>query len=215
MKWARLGACRADSLALSPQPDCVQGGLNRGASGRGYGKLTTFACSCSALEHDHKLFPRPLNAIIDLGNTNPDLGGSHRGMGVEIGAGLSGNENRPQLSSAPSFNNLIIVNKRAVVNTERCNRGVNMFQPHCGKAVVNESNFPFIVELAVPSDELDVQMSRRIMDFHRSQSIQARHGRRIVREGEIYFRWCFCNLATACAFAERFGGEVLQLDEVN
>jgi hypothetical protein len=50
---------------------------------------------CSAPEHDHKLSPRPLNAIIDLGNTNPDLGGSHRGMGVEIRAGLSGGEPAP------------------------------------------------------------------------------------------------------------------------
>ena len=40
-------------------------------------------------------------------------------MGVEIGAGLSGNENRPQLNSALTFNNLIIVNKRVVVNTRR------------------------------------------------------------------------------------------------
>jgi hypothetical protein len=41
----------------------------------GYGKLTTFV-DCK-------------NAIIDCGNDDPDLGGSHRGMGVEIGAGLS------------------------------------------------------------------------------------------------------------------------------
>jgi hypothetical protein len=88
-----------------------------------------------------------------------------------------------------------------------------MNQPRSGKAVANESNFPFIVELAVASDELDVQLSRRMMDFHRSQSIQARHGRRIVREGEIYFRWCFSDLATARAFAEQFGGEVLQLED--
>jgi len=77
---------------------------------------------------------------------------------------------------------------------------------------MNESNFLFIVELAVASNELDVELSRRIMDFHRSRSIQARHGRRIVREGEIYFRWCFSDLATACAFAEQFAGQVLQLE---
>ena len=85
--------------------------------------------------------------------------------------------------------------------------------PHWGKVVVNESNFPFIVELAVPFDELDVQLSRRIMEFHRSRTIQARHGRRIVRDGEIYFRWCFSDFAMACAFAEQFGGEVLQLED--
>jgi hypothetical protein len=88
-----------------------------------------------------------------------------------------------------------------------------MIQPRSGKAVVNESNFPFIVELAVASDELDVQLSRQIMDFHRSRTIQARHGRRIVRKSEIYFRWCFSDFATACAFAEQFGGEVLQFED--
>jgi hypothetical protein len=30
----------------------------------------------SPLERDHKLFPRPLNAIIDCRNDDPDLGGS-------------------------------------------------------------------------------------------------------------------------------------------
>jgi hypothetical protein len=35
-------------------------------------------------------------------------------------------ENRPQLSSAPPFNNLIIVNKRVVVNTQtvHCNLAI-------------------------------------------------------------------------------------------
>ena len=78
------------------------------------------------------------------------------------------------------------------------------------KAITNETKFPHIVELAVADDELDVELSRRIMDFHRSRKIQARHGRRIVREGQIYFRWCFSDLDTARPFMEQFGGEVLQ-----
>jgi hypothetical protein len=56
---------------------------NAGAAGPGYSKLTTFACSCSAPEHDHKLFPRPRNAIIDSGNDDPDLVGASWGMGTE------------------------------------------------------------------------------------------------------------------------------------
>jgi hypothetical protein len=41
-------------------------------------------------------------------------------MGIQDqGRALRG-ENRPQLNSAPTFNNLIIVNKRVVVNTQRC-----------------------------------------------------------------------------------------------
>ena len=83
-------------------------------------------------------------------------------------------------------------------------------QPRSGKAVATESKYPYIVELFVPADELDVKFSRRMMDFHRSRKIQARYGRRIVREGQIYFRWCFSDLTTARAFMEQFGGKVLQ-----
>jgi hypothetical protein len=64
-------------------------------------------------------------------------------------------------------------------------------QPLSGKAVANESKYPYIVELVVADDILDLEVSRRMMDFHRSRKIQARHGRRVVREGRIYFRWCF------------------------
>jgi hypothetical protein len=85
-----------------------------------------------------------------------------------------------------------------------------MRQPPSGKAVANESKYPYIVELFVANDELDVELSRRMMDFHRSRKIQARHGRRIVREDKIYFRWCFSGLATAHAFMEQFGGEAPQ-----
>jgi hypothetical protein len=84
-------------------------------------------------------------------------------------------------------------------------------QPLSGKAVTNESKYPYVVELPVAADKLNVEVSRRMMDFHSSRKIQARHGRRIVREDQIYFRWCFCDLATARAFIEQFGGEVLRL----
>jgi hypothetical protein len=83
-------------------------------------------------------------------------------------------------------------------------------QPLSGKAVANEQKYPHIVELVVADDELDVEVSRRMMDFHRSRKIQARYGRRIIREGQIYFRWCFSDLETARAFMEQFDGEVLQ-----
>ena len=78
------------------------------------------------------------------------------------------------------------------------------------KAATNETEYPYIVEFVVAGDKLDVELSRRMMDFHRSQEIPARHGRRIVREGQIFFRWCFSDLATAGAFMEQFGGEVPQ-----
>jgi hypothetical protein len=85
-----------------------------------------------------------------------------------------------------------------------------MRQTTKGKAFANESKYPYIAELFVDDDELDVELSRRMMDFHRSRKIQTRHGRIIVREGQVYFRWCFSDLATAHAFMEQFGGEVLR-----
>jgi 3-dehydroquinate dehydratase len=83
-------------------------------------------------------------------------------------------------------------------------------QPRSGKAVDNERKYPHIVELAVDDDMLDVELSRRMLDFHRSRKIQARHGRRIISGSQIYYRWCFSDLETARAFMEQFDGEVLQ-----
>ena len=40
-------------------------------------------------------------------------------------------------------------------------------QPHSGKALTNESNYPYIVELAVAAGELDVELSRQIIGFHK------------------------------------------------
>ena len=78
------------------------------------------------------------------------------------------------------------------------------------KAITNEREYPYIVELFVPAEKLDVEFSRRMMNFYRSGKTQARKGRRIVRGRKIYFRWCFSDLATARAFMEQFDGEILQ-----
>ncbi len=83
-------------------------------------------------------------------------------------------------------------------------------QPLSGKAVANESKYPYIVELVVADDKLGLEVSRRMMEFHRSRKIQTRHGRRIVTERQIYFRWCFSDLNTASAFMEQFGGALLE-----
>ena len=88
--------------------------------------------------------------------------------------------------------------------------GRNMGQRFNWKAVANEKEYPYIVELVIAGGKLDVESSRRMMNFHRSRKIQARYGRRIIREGQIYFRWCFSDLETARAFMEQFDGEVLQ-----
>ena len=47
-------------------------------------------------------------------------------------------------------------------------------QPLSGKAVANESKYPYIVELFVPADELGVKFSRHMMDFHGLRKIQTR-----------------------------------------
>jgi len=57
-----------------------------------------------------------------------------------------------------------------------------MRQPPTGRAVANESKYPYIVELVVADDKLDVEVNRRMLAFHRSRKIQARHGRRHRRD---------------------------------
>jgi hypothetical protein len=81
-----------------------------------------------------------------------------------------------------------------------------------GKGLHNERSYPYVVELAVGAEGLDVTPSRRIMIFHKSQSIQPKHGRTNFGgpKGSSY-RWCFSDLATARAFIEQFGGAFCKL----
>ena len=85
-----------------------------------------------------------------------------------------------------------------------------MMQPYCEKALTNESECPYITELAVTTDGLDITLSRRIMAFHNSRHIEPHHGRRLTRGNRIHYRRCFCDLATAHAFVDEFGGELLR-----
>ena len=75
------------------------------------------------------------------------------------------------------------------------------------KAVTNESKYPNIVQLAVAANGLDVTVGRRIINFHKSRHIQPHHGRTIIRQQQIFYRWCFSDLAMARDFIEEFGGE--------
>jgi hypothetical protein len=76
------------------------------------------------------------------------------------------------------------------------------------KAIRNEFGNPYIVEVSIIGDELNVQLGRRIMHFHQSQRIQPRYGRTInTNRGKLY-RWCFSDLLIARAFIEQFGGEL-------
>jgi hypothetical protein len=83
-----------------------------------------------------------------------------------------------------------------------------MFPRGTGKAKVNESKYPYIVELAVKSGQLDFELGRRIMEFHKSRHIRPRHGRAIVSRGRISrYSWCFSDLSLASSFLEQFQGE--------
>jgi hypothetical protein len=75
------------------------------------------------------------------------------------------------------------------------------------KAVANESKYPNVVELAVGGSGLDVTLGRQIINFHKSRHIQPHHGRTINRQQQIFYHWCFSDLATARDFIEQFGGE--------
>ena len=74
------------------------------------------------------------------------------------------------------------------------------------KGLINERAYPYLVDIPVAAAGLDTPLNRQIMKFHESRHIQLRHGRRILRGGENYYRWCFPDLMTALAFVEQFGG---------
>jgi hypothetical protein len=79
-------------------------------------------------------------------------------------------------------------------------------QPRSGRQLINESRYPYVVELAVPDTGLEIELNRQIVGFHKSRRIEPRHGRRTMRDNQTYSRWCFSDLPTARVFAEQFGG---------
>jgi hypothetical protein len=81
-----------------------------------------------------------------------------------------------------------------------------MLQFPISKALATERKYPNIVELAVVADILDIELNRRILEFHKSRLIQPHHGRIIFNDSKRYYRSCFSDSTTARAFLERFGG---------
>jgi hypothetical protein len=75
-----------------------------------------------------------------------------------------------------------------------------------GKGLANERKFPFIVEVPVATKGLKVELSRQIVDFHKSRGITPQLGRTTFRDRKSYYRWCFSDLEAARAFVEQFGG---------
>ena len=82
----------------------------------------------------------------------------------------------------------------------------DMPPPRSTKARVNESKYPFVVELAVDSNQLDFELSRQIIRFHQSRHIRPRYGRSVVNQFGTRYRWCFSDLSTARNFVKEFGG---------
>jgi hypothetical protein len=80
------------------------------------------------------------------------------------------------------------------------------------KAVRNETKYPYIAELPVSVRGLDVELSRRIFQFHKTRHVQLRHGRTILTERQHYYRWCFSDLQMAHEFIEQFGGSLYELN---
>jgi hypothetical protein len=72
-----------------------------------------------------------------------------------------------------------------------------MSQSYTDKPVVNEREYPNIVEVAVGSGPLHVELNRRMMLFHKLRGIGPRHGRIINRNDHAYYHWCFPDLAAA------------------
>ena len=55
-----------------------------------------------------------------------------------------------------------------------------------GKAFTNERKYPFIVEVPVAANGLEVELSRQISGFHKSHRIPPLFGRTVFRDGQSY-----------------------------
>ena len=90
-----------------------------------------------------------------------------------------------------------------------CTRQLGRLYGPTRQAGDQRKRIPNIVEVAVGGGPLEAKLNHRMMLFHNSRGIGLRHGRIINRNDQAYYRWCFPDLATAQAFAEQFGGEIL------
>jgi hypothetical protein len=75
-----------------------------------------------------------------------------------------------------------------------------------GKAITNERKYPFVVEVPVAANGLDVALNSEIVAFHKSRLVPPRFGRTVFRDEQSYYRWCFSDLTTARAFLQKFCG---------
>src|SRR6516225_4669016 len=96
------------------------------------------------------------------------------------------------------------LNEKIVSALRRPGR-VKQFLRFC-KSVLSQAKYPYIVEVPVAANGLNAELNSQIVGFHKLHHTTLRVGRTALRDGQIYYRWCFFDLATARAFAEQFGG---------
>ena len=77
-------------------------------------------------------------------------------------------------------------------------------------ARVNERDFPFIVQVAVPDGGFECTLDA-INAWHCYSKNRQRRGQRHRVDQQEYWRWCFEGLEVAKSFRLRFGGELMPL----
>jgi hypothetical protein len=75
-------------------------------------------------------------------------------------------------------------------------------------AYVNERNFPFVVQIAVPDGGFGSKLEA-INAWHRYSKNKQRRGRPQSLGVKKFWRWCFKSSETAEQFSQRFGGEIV------
>jgi hypothetical protein len=75
-------------------------------------------------------------------------------------------------------------------------------------AYVNERNFPFVVQIAVPDNGFGSRLDA-INAWHRYSTNKQRRGRPQSLGEKKFWRWCFKEFESADKFRQRFGGEVV------
>lgn len=82
------------------------------------------------------------------------------------------------------------------------------FQMKKTMARVNERDFPFVVQIAVPDGGFGCALDA-INAWHYYSKNKQRQGRRHYAGEQEFWRWCFGGLEIAKSFRHRFGGEIM------
>jgi hypothetical protein len=70
------------------------------------------------------------------------------------------------------------------------------------------------LEVPVAANGLNVELSSQIVGFHKWHHTQLRFGRTALRDGQIYYRWCFFELLRGayCPLIVPFSGGKIDFD---